>query len=128
MTNFMRISAARGRRQDQDKRGPYILRQDAYRRARRREREAETRGDPGERVGSGDADRGMRREQTAPRLAGFQQEQRMTRGEGSGGRGGEKRRRESKEGQRPGNERREWNREERMLRNEGTEQGVGAVE
>lgn len=45
-----------------------------------------------------------------------------------GGRGREKRRRESKEGQRPGNERREWNREERMLRNEGTEQGVGAVE
>ena len=24
MTNFMRISAARGRRQDQDKRGPYL--------------------------------------------------------------------------------------------------------
>ena len=42
-------------------------------------------GDPGERVGGGDADRGMRREQTAPRLAGFQQEQRMTRGEGEEG-------------------------------------------
>ena len=63
-------------------------------RGHRREREAETRGDPGERVGGGDADRGMRREQTAPRLAGFQQEQRMTRGEGSGG----KRRGEEKEG------------------------------
>ena len=37
-------------------------------------------------MGGGDAGKGMRREQTVPRLTGFQQEQRMTQGEGRGGR------------------------------------------
>lgn len=35
-------------------------------------------------MGGGDAGKGMRREQIVPRLTGFQQEQRMTQGEGRG--------------------------------------------
>lgn len=45
-------------------------------------------------MGGGDAGKGMRREQTVPRLTGFQQEQRMTQGEGRGG----ERRGEEREG------------------------------